>query len=285
MIRTTDLYATDDLSVQLFDHPPYEPHEDPDEESSEHWGIAFVRAGHFSVGTRQSVRQLRAGSVFITHPGLRFQCQHHERCPHDVCLSIRLSPHAISGHQHAWARAPWVAQIVPTPRLTYVHRRLAGAVDAHNHFETERWALASVTALAAESTDVRARGPYAPRPADVDAVITAAREIERDPSARICVSERARAVGMTATQLTHLFRRYVGVSPHQLVIRHRLADAATRLDAGAHVSAGCFDSGFENLSHFCRSFQRTFGVRASQWTALSLRERRQKVHDMLHRIE
>jgi AraC-like DNA-binding protein len=65
------------------------------------------------------------------------------------------------------------------------------------------------------------------------------------------------------------------------VVRWRLAAAAALLDQGLGVSESCWRSGFENLSHFCRTFQRSFGARASTWRKLPLRERRRKVQAFL----
>jgi AraC-like DNA-binding protein len=133
-----------------------------------------------------------------------------------------------------------------------------------------------------ESAGWAARSSATPRLAyvDVDAVIAICRSIEKDPVSRRSIAERARDVGLTSTRLTHYFRRYVGMSPHQYVMRWRLTVSAELLDSGLGVSESCYRSGFENLSHFCRTFRRTFGTRASAWQTLALRERRRKVQDL-----
>lgn len=225
--------------------------------------------------------RLTTGSVLLTYPGLAFRCGHGGSCPDDVCLAVGFEPGAVAGVEDAWARAGWAARRVPTPRLAYVQRRLAGAVAAGDGFELERWALAGLTALVADAEGAGARGHYAPRPADLDAVGATCRAIEADPAARRSVAARARDVGLSSTRLTHGFRRYLGLSPHQYVVRWRLAAAAALLDDGRSVSDACWRSGFENLSHFCRSFQRAFGLRASLWPRIPLPERRRKVQDFL----
>src|SRR5690606_32479175 len=143
----------------------------------------------------------------------------------------------------------------PTPRLAHVHLRLGAAADAGDRFEMERWALATLTALRADARNDRARGRYAARQSDLDAVVATCRAIEASPETNRSVADLARDVGLTSTRLTHCFRRYVGLSPHRYVIRWRLASAAALLDRGAGVSETCWRSGFENLSHFCRTFQ------------------------------
>lgn len=248
------------------------------------WVIAFVRTGSFDVIVRGARRRLAEGSVFLQRPGLEFQCLHAEVCPADVCISVSFDPAAMSGAEEAWERAGWWTRASATPRLAYVDGRMVAAAVHADGFELERWALAALTALESDTREPIARGPYAGRRADVDAVVAACRAIETDPVSRRSIADRARDVGLTSTRLTHHFRRYVGVSPHQYVMRWRLATSADLLDAGLGVSESCYRSGFENLSHFCRTFQRTFGVRASTWRAVPLRERRRKVQDLVERL-
>lgn len=276
MNRSTTLLDAADLTVSRFDHPPHEVHADPDREEGGHHGIAFVQAGSFGIGREW----LRPGAVLLTQPGVAVACRHDSVYPTDVCIAIRFADAAVASFEHAWARAGWQARTRPTPRLAMVQRRLALAIDSTDGFAVERWSLAAVDALAAESQDARARGAYAPRHADIDAVVACCRAIEDDPTSRRLVAERARAVGMTSTRLTHHFRRYLGVSPHQYVVAWRLAAAAELLDQGCSVSESCWRSGFENLSHFCRSFLRAFEVRPSAWRTLPLPERRRKVQAM-----
>lgn len=281
MNRTTLLHATSDLTVSRFDHPPHEVHHDPEREVADRWGIAFVSAGSFDIISDHTRHQLRAGGLLITWPGLEFRCGHDHHCPTDVCLSVRFEPSAVAEVEHAWLRAGWSARTRPTPRLAMVQQRLTAAVDAGDAFESERWAVAALGALAADSQDARARGHYTPSARQVDAVVATCRAIEADPARLLSVADRARAVGMTSTRLTHAFARYLGVSPHQYVVRWRLASAAQLLNEGCSVSTTCYSAGFENLSHFCRTFQRALGSRPSLWRTMPLPERRRKVQALL----
>lgn len=277
------LHATEDVSVDRFDHPPHELHEDPDREVAGRWSIAFVVSGGFDVLLDDRRHRLSAGSLFISRPGLTFACAHHEDCPSDVCIAVGYSDAAVDGLEDAWTRAGWSARSVATPRLAYVQRRLQEATGPADTLAVERWALSAVDALAADSAGARPRGRYAARVADLDAVQHVCRLIEQDPTARRSVASRARDVGLTGTRLSHAFRRYVGVSPHRYIIRQRIRLAATLLDEGNSVSETCLDAGFENLSHFSRTFQRALGVRASVWRSLSSGERRRKVQALLAR--
>lgn len=283
MNQYTLLQATSDLSVSRFDHPPHEPHDDPDEEVGARWSIAFVVKGSFDIVANGSLRHLHSGSVLLTHPGLTFRCRHAERCPADVCISIGFESHTVSGVEHLWQHSTWAARECAPPRLAYAQHRLRHAVAGEDAFGIERWALAALTALEQDVDRGSLRGRYAARDLDVDAIVAASRAIERDPASRRSVADRARDVGFSSARLTRGFQRYVGTSPHEYVIRWRLASAADLLDAGCSVSESCYRAGFENLSHFCRTFQRTMGTRASAWRALSLPERRHRVRALTTR--
>jgi AraC-like DNA-binding protein len=283
MNRYQLLLATPDLSVSRFDHPPHETHDDPDEEVATRWAIAFVQSGTFDVAHgRQRVR-LQRGSVFLSRPGLRFRCGHHEPFPTDVCLSIGFEPRNVVDSEHAWARAGWAVRRLPTPRLAYVDRRLREAAASGDTFQLERWSLAALSALEADADGGMARGRYAARGTALDAVVATCRSIEMDPAARRSIGDRARDVGLNSARLTRAFRRYAGMAPHAYVMRCRLASATALLDSGMSVTETCYRSGFENLSHFCRAFRRTLGVRASMWRTVGRDEKRRKVRELAGR--
>jgi len=276
--RYQPVLATSDFALRVFDHPEHDVHEDPDVEVAAGWGIAFVRRGGFSITVDGKRRVLRAGSIFITHPGLTFRCTHPDGCTDDVCVSIALNDASVAGAEDAWANAGWAARETATPRLALVQRRLEAAIAARDEFSIERFAMQSVDALDADTST--SRGRYAARHDDLDAVISTCERIDADAAARRSIAERAQAVGRSGTELTRVFRRYLGVSPHQYVLRQRLIVAADLLAAGRSVTDACFYSGFENLSHFIRSFQRAFGVRPSRWQQLAASEMRRKVQDL-----
>jgi len=278
------LHATNDFSLSRFDHTPHEVHLDPEEEVGDRWSIAFVVRGSFDVAVGGERVQLGEGGVLLMRPGLRFRCHHAEHCPTDVCLSIGLDAAVVADVEGAWHRPGWSARPSATPRLAYIQRRVRDVSAHDDRFQIERWALAALTALEADLGDATTRGRYAARQADVDAAAAVSRSIESSPELRRSIAERARDVDLNGAQLTRVFHRYVGVSPHVYVMRCRLARAAELLDAGRSVSEACYGSGFENLSHFCRTFQRAFCIRASVWRTLGLRERRHRVRQLTTRL-
>lgn len=281
MNRHALLHQTAEFALRRFDHAPDQVHEDPDREVAQGWGMAFVQHGSFDVVVNGRRRRHQAGSVFLTHPGMTFRCHHADGCHDDVCLSLAFGEGAVAGLEDTWRHSAICERGSPSPRLSFVHERLSRAVAELDAFGVERWTLAGLAALAADARAGGARGVYTPRTSDVDAVAAVCRSIELDPAAHLSIADRARAVMRTAPALTHAFRRFVGVSPHQYVVKHRLALATTLLSDGLQVSTVSLTCGFENLSHFCRSFHRHLGVAPSRWNSLSPNERRRKVQALL----
>ena len=74
------------------------------------------------------------------------------------------------------------------------------------------------------------------------------------------LTSTAREVGMSTFYFARVFRELLGQSPHQYLLRARLAHAARLLRQGASVTEAAFSSGFGNLSHFTRTFRGHFGL-------------------------
>lgn len=65
--------------------------------------------------------------------------------------------------------------------------------------------------------------------------------------------------------LSNLFSKYARTSFIHYLTDRRLHFAAMELKNGANVTEACFRSGYRNLSHFIRSFQRKYGVNPSKY--------------------
>jgi AraC family transcriptional regulator len=72
-------------------------------------------------------------------------------------------------------------------------------------------------------------------------------------------------VNMTAFHFARVFRALVGKPPHRYLLELRLQRAAELLRGGLNVTEACFQSGFNNLSHFSRRFRRQNGVQPSRF--------------------
>lgn len=76
----------------------------------------------------------------------------------------------------------------------------------------------------------------------------------------VALPDAARAACLSPFHFHRAFTQAFGVTPHQMLTRHRLERAATMLAAGAAVTDVCLAVGFESLGSFSSLFRRHFGV-------------------------
>ena len=264
MIRIHPLAQPAALSVARVDHPPETPHQDPQEETAEAYELNFVEQGVFEVRARNGQWRFYPGTVFVTWPGLVFQCRHEESIPRDVCLSVTLQPALVREVNVRKGRLPLFFPV--SNRLRYLHWRLTErALRDADLLTTETLAAELVEAVAhRDGTRWKPTSPgqlqwYARR-------VERTRELlESDYAHPHSLGSLAREAGMSPFHFSRVFRELTGTPPHRYLLRVRLARAAERLRDGASVTETCFACGFNNLSHFTRLFRHRFGVSPSRW--------------------
>ena len=69
---------------------------------------------------------------------------------------------------------------------------------------------------------------------------------------------------MSMFHFTRVFTELVGRPPHRYLTDARLRAARSMLEEGRSVTETCFACGFNNLSHFSRSFAQRFGLAPSR---------------------
>ncbi|HEY8165039.1 MAG TPA: AraC family transcriptional regulator, partial [Gemmatimonadaceae bacterium] len=88
--------------------------------------------------------------------------------------------------------------------------------------------------------------------------------MDADPTAQLSLEHLSSAVSMSPFRFAHVFRELIGMPPHKYLIRLRLLRARDLLKSGTSVTHVCYAVGFNNLSHFIRTFHRYFGVAPSR---------------------
>ena len=261
MNRVAPLLRTELAAMSRFDHPEAAAHRDPEGERAGTFGVSFVEKGAFELGVGRARHRLSAGDAFVTWPGLEFRCRHHEDVPDDVCLTVDVSDtlgqDVVATLGGAPARSPARRA---TNRLAYLRLLLRDAPAAG--------ALFAETIAAEALAEVLAPDPGPPgrlfRPAQLAwyaARVRAAREkLDVEYAEPHSLRTLAREAGMSPFHFARVFRELSGRPPHAHLRRVRLAQAARRLGEGASVTEACYASGFSNLSHFVRSFKKTYGV-------------------------
>ncbi|MPZ54968.1 MAG: helix-turn-helix domain-containing protein [Rhizobiales bacterium] len=85
------------------------------------------------------------------------------------------------------------------------------------------------------------------------------------------ISSLARAIGIGERKLKEGFRVTVGNSVHAYLKHVRLSAAASMLSEGRSVTDVALSVGFENLSHFSKSFRELHGINPSSYSRNSSR--------------
>lgn len=111
------------------------------------------------------------------------------------------------------------------------------------------------------------RGPSSAAPADVPSssfssyrIHNVLNAINKAPEAEHGLEDMAAIAGLTSSHFSRVFKRAVGVSPHQYLIKVRLERAQQMLcHSDVSVSLVADSLGFTSQSHFNRVFRQYFG--------------------------
>lgn len=262
MARIVPLWRSEEISLYRFDHPV--EHEDqPYEARADAFRASFVETGRFNLEVGEKRWRVAAGDVMLSHPGMRFRAGFEGKGFNDQCISLI---YLAAGDERfdaarAWARSERRV-LRASNRLRYLRWLLQRAavqrapmLAEHVASEIFREPGHPPSALFGE----RKFGWYAER-------IQAARErldaeFDRDHT----VSALARAIGMSAFHFSRVFTELVGQPPHRYLTERRLTAAREMLKQGRGVTETCFACGFNELSHFSRSFGRRYGVPPSRF--------------------
>ena len=120
-------------------------------------------------------------------------------------------------------------------------------------------------------TELRARGLHAAPVAaesDVRQLESLRLRIQRNPAGDYRAAELARSLSMSESKLTRLFRSLYGIPVHRYVQEQRLERAAALLaEGGKNISEVALRSGYTNMSHFAKEFQKKFGTTPKKFAA------------------
>ena len=262
--RVQLLDETPTVSLALFDHPhgAHLPTTFSAHEAVAGYQINVVESGFFRLRYGRREWTLGARTVFIARPTDEYQYSHVWHLEPDTCLRVEFASAMADELSEVFDDLPLV--LPATNRLAWLQMQLerVGADDPELALES----VTSEMIEAAESTTgpsahLYRRGQlkwYGDR-------IGAARELmQANPAARHSLWRLSSEVSMSPFQFARVFRELVGVSPHKYLVQLRLHRARDLLQSGASVTDACYAVGFNNLSHFVRSFHRAFGVAPSR---------------------
>lgn len=77
---------------------------------------------------------------------------------------------------------------------------------------------------------------------------------------RLALDDLAKQIGVSKYHLCKIFKAKTGTTINQYIVTRRIAEAKYFLAKGVPVTEACYQSGFNDLSHFIRTFHNIVGV-------------------------
>jgi AraC-like DNA-binding protein len=248
------------------------PADQPFVEHHTWFSLAYVRKGSFGCRTQGQSFDLVPGSLFIGFPRDEYVCTHEHHICGDECLSFSFAPEiadAVEGDAAAWRTGvlPPLAELMPLGELAQSAAACRNDLSLGEAGALLVSGFLGVVAGKRQATPV-AQGPVRRR------VIEAAARINSESHKRLALEAMASWAGLSPFHFLRTFTRTLGLTPHQYLIRCRLADAARRLgEREMPITTIAFDVGFDDLSHFIRTFRRATGMPPRRFRALANGER------------
>jgi AraC family transcriptional regulator len=263
-MQATTLFESESLSVYRF-RCDAGPAERPFVELHRRHSLSFVRRGSFGCRTLGRTHELVAGSVMVGRPDREYMATHEHHGCGDECLSVKLS-RALA---EPLGRCVWeLARIPPLPELMVLGERAHAAADG-----IEEAALAFAMRCAAIAGGERNARPISAR--DRRRAVEAALWLEAHAAEPVSLQEAARVAGLSPFHFLRVFSAVAGATPHQYLLRLRLARAAQLLaEEAIAITDVAFDCGFADLSNFVRTFRRAAGVSPREFRKAARGERK-----------
>lgn len=263
MNRATLIFEGKSVAVERFDHPKDCLHQDPKSERTEQTVVTFIERGAFEVMEDRKWWLFSPGDVLVSSPGLQRRYRHSESCPEDVCLSVSFAPEALDdalGKLSIYAAPPKVPVGVAS---NFAFRWITNALQSKNHLEIESAAFHCAVVLGPHRWERLQRlsgvGTHTRKIRAVCASISD--RLEENLSLSLLAAE----AGMSPFYFARVFSELVGEPPHRYLVRTRLRHAARLIRAGALVTEAAVKSGFRDVNHFSKTFQRRYGVPPSRY--------------------
>jgi len=229
----------------------------PFAEHHEAYSLAYVRKGAFGYRVGKRHHELVAGALLIGRPGDDYACSHDHVCG-DECLSFSFTPELVEtmGGKVAWR----TTGVAPQAELMVLGEIAQAAADGHSDMALDEIGLL-MAARFLRLTQGQVNDSEMPAAQDRRRAVEAALWIDANCAQPIDLDAAAQQVGLSPFHFLRLFRKVLDVTPHQYLLRARLARAARLLaDDAQPITNIAYDVGFGDLSNFVRSFRRAAGV-------------------------
>jgi AraC-like DNA-binding protein len=220
--------------------------------------ISYVRKGSFGYASRGRTHELVTGSMLVGFPDTEFVCTHDHVCG-DECLSFFFAGElveAIGDRPEPWQ----VGATPPLPELMVLGELAQAAACGRSDLGLDEIGQMLASRLIAVVSG-QSRKKAAPTARDRRRAVEAALWIDAHSQRDIALEDVAREADVSPFHFLRLFSGVLGVTPHQYLVRARLRHAARLLICDDRdVTDVAYDTGFNDLSNFVRTFHRAAGV-------------------------
>ena len=258
MNRVATIFNGPSVVIERFDHVENCFHKDEGAEVTQSFAVTFVENGSFQLVEGKTPWAFAQFDVLLSSPGIPRRYHHQLECPTDMCLSVSYPPGIVEEALGSLPATPLPPRVVAGTASRFALGRLLRAVRSADAMAIESVAFDCTLAFGSHSWTGTSR---------LGGAGAHSRQIERACESMVdrlaeeqSLTSTAREVGMSTFYFARVFRELVGQSPHQYLLRARLAHSARLLRTAGSVTEAALSSGFSNLSHFTRTFHRHFGV-------------------------
>ena len=240
------------------------PQDRPFEERHRGVSVAAVVAGTFTYASDSGRALLHPGALMLGNHGACYQCGH-DHGTGDRCVSVQLSPayfEEIAATAAGSSRFKFPTAMLPASRGTLPHTVLleARGLGKRDPLDIEEQLLRFIAATVRALSGVAA-APQRVSAQDARRVSRTLRHIEEHSAEPLDLDRLASVAASSKFHFLRIFRRSVGVTPHQFLLSTRLRRAALKLVSTPDaVSAIAYDTGFGDLSTFNAAFRDRFGA-------------------------
>jgi AraC family transcriptional regulator len=225
--------------------------------------IAAVMQGSFQYRTTRGAATLAPGAILLGNQGHCFECGH-DHATGDRCVSFMFEPAyfatILSATPHVRSEDFAIASLPPLMALAPA---VTAAELACTNSDSQRWEEISL-GLAGAVVGLLADPPRTqstPSSRDQQRIAAALRRIQAEAHLILSLTDLANDAGMSRYHFLRTFRRVIGLTPHQYILRTRLRTAAIELRQSARpILDIALDAGFADLSTFNRRFHATMGA-------------------------
>jgi len=168
---------------------------------------------------------------------------------------------------HDWQYQPHILHSHHTGDTQQLLEKLV-SLFTHNHPDKEMMVELGVSELIIKLLRQQGRDlllNYSQQSPDATGITAVINYIEQNSTQPLNIETLCKKACMSKSKLYIVFKKQLGCSPSEYLQQRRLKNSAEALNLGRSVTQACYDSGFNDLSHFSRRFTQFFGCSPRQY--------------------